>query len=106
MADEIQNSSRDRVSIKWIIYAGIIGGIVGASTVGFIDHYGESTKKVKNVSVRNVAGDFRDDVIITYKNGTRGAFIQQENFSKKMALIPSGTRKRNERILANQSRIL
>jgi len=78
MADEIQSGSVKKMGLikKLIIY-----GITLATGIAAGVAHGKYSSEIKNIAIRNVAGDYKDDVVVTYRNGTKNAFIQQPDGS-------------------------
>jgi len=78
MADEIKSNPGKKMSLvqKVIMYVCAMGAI---GLGGYL--YGRYSSEIKNIAIRDVNNDYKDDIVITLKDGTKNAFIKQEDGS-------------------------
>jgi hypothetical protein len=78
MADEIKSESGNKIGLvqKVIMYTCAVGGI---GLGGYL--HGRYSSEVKNIAIRDVNNDYKEDIVITLKDGAKNAFIKQEDGS-------------------------
>ena len=82
MADEIKSNLGKKKNLvrNLVVYASILA-LFGSLGFKYGRYVGNSEKTVKQIITRNVNKDYKDDLIFIYNDGSREAFIKQENDS-------------------------
>lgn len=74
MADEIKSNSGNKTKlVKKVVLCVAAGAAIGLS--GYL--YGRYSSEVKNIAIRDVNNDYKEDAVITFRDGTKYAFIKQ-----------------------------